>query len=405
MRVERKVIAIIMILSMWCSFASCDDEFVEDQIPTEEVDPDGDEDNGDDENSDGDNTDGNSGDGTDGDGSGDNNGDGDSNDGNRTTIENKVFNEMLIIDGHENDSLLIQNCTFENMDDIALVIKTVDEVIIRDCIFRNLNSHAIFLQAGQNSNNITIEGNEIYDVAGIGIFAGEGHINTKCLNNKIYDVAFVDVDGHTPHGIYLCGKDFLIENNTIYNSGSTDGKGLGISVRSCGTISKNRIYNGRASGIAFSSDHPAFNGTLLIENNVIFDNYENAITLYMSNEDSPLGNVIVRFNTLLSDDKPVLYANSWKSLSSELESYWNILIRTDGDENYIDSSSSNPFSETQNLYDNKDIGFVDFSGRNFHLKSNSEALNFAVGIDEYPEFDKENNRRSSSNLDAGAYEY
>ncbi|WP_321516115.1 right-handed parallel beta-helix repeat-containing protein [Marinifilum fragile] len=397
MRVERKVIAIIMILSMWCSFASCDDEFVEDQNPTEEVDTNEDVNNGDDSTGDNTSEEGNTEEG--------NSSDDTSKDGNRTTIENKVFNETLIIDGHENDSLLIKNCTFENIDDIALVIKTVDELIIRDCIFRNLNSHAIFLQAGQNSNNITIEGNEIYDVAGIGIFAGEGHTNTKCINNKIHDVAFVDVEGHTPHGIYLCGKNFLIEDNTIYNCGSLDGKGLGISVRSYGTISKNKIYNGRASGIAFSSDHPAFNGNLLIENNVIFDNYENAITLYLSNEDSPLGNITVRFNTMLSDNKPVVYANSWKSLSSELVSYGNILIRTDGDDTYIDSSSSNPFSEMQNLYSSKDIGFIDFDARNFHLKSNAEALNFATGINDFPEFDKENNRRNSSGLDAGAYEY
>jgi hypothetical protein len=383
MRNKRRVIAVMMILTMWFSFASCDDELIEEQDSTEVVDPIVDENTGD--TTVVDTTSG-------------------TNNDNRTVIENQVFNKTLIIDGHDNDSLIIRNCTFENMTDIALLIKTVDHVIIKDCIFRNLKSHAIFLQEGQSSDNILIEGNEIYNVSGIGIFAGENHINTKCLGNIINEVGLVNIEGHTPHGIYLSGKNFMIEGNTISNSGSEFGKGLGISVRSYGTIAKNKIYGGKASGIAFSSDHPAFYGTLLIENNVIFDNFENAISLYMSNADSPLGKVTVRFNTLLSSNKPVVYANTWKSMESELESLGNILIRTDGDTNYVDVSTSNPFAESKNLVSGGDLGFKNFAGRDFHLISGAKALNFAVGIIDFPLTDMENKDRSSSDLDAGAYE-
>jgi len=379
MRKERRVIVAMMILTMWFSFAGCDGELVEDPNSPEVVAPGDGEDNS-------------------------NNNDGDTKNENRPVIENQVFTETLTIDGHENDSLIIRNCTFENINDIALLVKTVDNIIIKDCIFRNLKSHAIFLQAGQVSNNTIIEGNEIYNVNGIGIFAGEEHIDTQCLNNKIYDVALVDIAGHTPHGIYLCGKNFLIEGNTIYNCGSADGKGLGISVRSYGTISRNKIYNGRASGIAFSSDHPAYHGNLLIENNVIFDNYENAISLYMSNDDSPLGNVTVRFNTMVSSNKPVVYANSWKSMDSELIANGNVLIRTDGDTNYIDASTSNPFSESQNLMNAGDIGFTSFTNKDFHLRADSKALGFATGINDFPFNDFDNKNRNSSDLDAGAFE-
>ncbi|WP_461633609.1 right-handed parallel beta-helix repeat-containing protein [Labilibaculum euxinus] len=383
MRNKSRVIAVMMILTMWFSFASCDDELVEEQDSTEVVEPIVDENN--DDTTVADTT-------------------GGTNTENRPIIENQTFNKTLIIDGHKNDSLIIRNCTFENMSDIALLIKTVDHVIIRDCIFRNLQSHAIFLQAGQSSDDILIEGNEIYNVSGIGIFAGEDHINTKCLGNIINEVGLVNIDGHTPHGIYLCGKNFMIEGNTISKCGSEDGKGVGISVRSYGTISKNKIYDGKASGISFSSDHSAFYGTLLIENNVIFDNFENAISLYMSNEDSPLGKVTVRFNTLLSGNKPVIYANTWKSMESELESFGNILIRTDGDINYVDVSTSNPFIESQNLVSSGDLGFSNFTERDFHLISGSKALNFAVGILDFPQEDMEDKNRSSSDLDAGAYE-
>lgn len=383
MKIIKKMTLVVFIMSLWLSFSGCDDVLVEDPNATEEVDP------------------GTGGEGDTGNGDNTTQPNGDEN---RPVIENQIFNETLIIDGHENDSLLIRNCTFENMNEIALVIRTVDHLVIRDCIFRNLKSHAVFLQEGQSSDDIVIEGNEIYNVSGIGIFAGENHINTKCLNNKLYDVALVDEEGHTPHGIYLCGKNFTITGNTIYKCGSVEGKGLGISVRSCGTISQNKIYEGKASGIGFSSDHPSYGEPLLIENNVIYDNFENAITLYMSNEYSTLGRVTVRFNTLLSKDKPVVYANSWKSMESELEALGNILIRTDGDSKYIDCSTSNPFVESKNLGCSGNIGFKDFAKRDFRLVPGAEALNFAVGINDFPEFDKENVNRSSSSLDAGAYE-
>jgi hypothetical protein len=393
MRVERRVIAVMMILTMWFSFASCDDELVEDPSNPGVEEP----------IDDGNDGDGDNGGGDDG---GDDGTPSEPHDG--PIMENEVFTTTLILDGEAHDNLLIRNCTFENMSEdqlAAIFIKTVNNVTIKDCIFRNLRTHAVLMQGGQTSDNVIVEDNEMYDVDGVGVASnGDNHINTIVRNNIMHEVAIKDKSGSTPHAIYLCGKEFLIEGNQIYNCGSADNKGLGISVRSCGSIIGNKIYNGRASGIGFSSDHPGFNGTLLIENNVIYDNYKNAITLSMSNTESPLGEVIVRFNTMLSGSNPVIYANSWKTPDSKMEAYGNILIRTDGNSQYIDASTSNPFTETLNIQNAGDVGFANFASRDFHLKDNSEAVNYAIGVEDYPSTDIEDTSRSAENLDAGAYE-
>jgi len=77
----------------------------------------------------------------------------------------------------------------------------------------------------------------------------------------------------------------------------------------------------------------------------------------------------------------------------------NILIRTDGGTEFIFSGLA--YTDWYNLSGNGDIGFVNFASRDLHLTIASEAIGFAVGIENYPEADIDGDLRDAI-LDAGA---
>ncbi len=383
MRIERKVIAVMMILAMYLSFASCDDEFVEDPNSTEDVDP------IDDENTDDDSTASDTTNGT--------------KDENRAVIENKVFNETLIIDGHDNDSLIIRNCTFENISSFGLLIKNVDELIVKDCIFRNIGNSAINLGVNEVSTNVTIDNNEIYDVVQNGIMVFQTHIRPIITNNKIYDVATYPDGG--PHGIYCRGRDFIIEGNTIHNVGVAGDHGSGISVRTYGTVRGNKVYAAQRNGISYSSDRAGYDGTLLVENNVVYDNMKRGINIYSGPNESKIGKAIIRFNTVIStNDHEPIFVDSGYYPDATFEVYGNVLLNLGTASRFAFASSSHPFEvESHNLTSNADIGFVNLTNRDLHILSDSEANDYAIGVLDFPKSDIDNAiDRIENSLDAGA---
>ncbi|WP_209319629.1 right-handed parallel beta-helix repeat-containing protein [Ancylomarina longa] len=377
MRTERKVIAVMMILTMWFSFASCDSELTEDTASPEVVTP--------------------------VDSVGNSGNDGNTKNENRPIIENQVFTETATFYGHENDSLVIRNCTFENINGEGLILGDVDEVIVEDCTFRNITGNAVRFATTRTSNNIRIENNEIYDIDNCGILTQEGHVHVNILNNRIYRVALNAEKG--PHGIYLIGKDFLVEGNTIHDVGS--GPAAGITTRTYGKISRNKIYNVTGSGIDYSSDHPGYGGKLLIENNIIYDNDRKGIHLMGGPADSKIGSAIIRFNTVLSNnDEMAVWVDSGYYMDATFEVYGNILINTSGAENYLFVSPQHALDfEGYNLTGTKDMGFVDFEGRNLHITSTSDAVNYVDGATDYPEYDFDgSDLREQVSQDAGADE-
>lgn len=318
-------------------------------------------------------------------------------------ISGETYNQTVLIDGHGYDNMIIENCTFENIEGDGLQIRDVDNIVIRNCIFRDIDGNAIRFRDSGSSNNVSIENNEIYNITHNGILAYETHYNSVITDNLIYNVGTentASLVGKPHHGIYFQGSNFVIKRNTIYDIINNNGNC--ISVRSYGSISSNILYGSTKHGISYYSDHPGLDGQLLVENNFIYDNKSRGTNLQTDgNSTNHIGNSIIRFNTIITSDKSCIGVSSGMSDVS-VEIYGNILIRTDGSANYVYSIDS--ASENKNLKHSTDIGFIDFSRRDLHIASSSSAIDFAVGLTSYPSTDIDGDYRSSTTLDVGADE-
>lgn len=114
-----------------------------------------------------------------------------------------------------------------------------------------------------------------------------------------------------------------------------------------------------------------------------------------------LGHVLVRFNTLLTNNQSPIAMND--ELTGVVFDYiGNILIRTDGGTTYVYSSLV--YNESNNIVNSIDIGFIDFTNRNLHITNSSIAVDAASGSSSFPLTDFDGDSRSSNNLDAGADE-
>lgn len=318
-------------------------------------------------------------------------------------ISGKTFTETVLIDGHKFDGLIIENCIFENIDGDALQIRNVNNLTIQNCTFREIADDAIRFRNSGSSDNVVIKNNLIYNIQGNGILGYETHSNTTIKENTIYNAGLENtssLSGAPQHGIYFQGRNFLITQNIIYNIVNENGNC--ISVRSYGKITRNRLYNADKHGVSYYSDHPGVDGELIIENNIIYDNGKRGVNLNTNgNSNNHIGNAIIRFNTIVASTKSTINISSGMS-DIGIEVYGNILVRTDGNSNIIEYSD--PITSIQNLTSNNDIGFVDFSNRNLHIKGTSIAKSYAVGIIDFPSFDFEGQNRTSTGLDVGADE-
>jgi hypothetical protein len=318
-------------------------------------------------------------------------------------ISGETFNQTVLIDGHDYDNLIIENCTFGNIVGDGLQIRDVDNLIIRNCVFKDINGNAIRFRNSGSSNNVLIENNEIYNITHNGILSYQTHENTIIVGNLIHNIGTdgsSSIAGSPHHGIYFQGPNFLINNNTIYDVINNNGNC--ISVRSYGIISSNTLYSATKHGVSYYSDHPGLNGQLLVENNFIYDNTSRGTNLQTDgNSSNHIGNAIIRFNTIITSNKSCIGVSSGMS-DVAVEAYGNILIRVDAGTNYVESSS--PVTQSQNLQNSTDIGFANFSSRDLHITSSSNAVNFAANLVNFPSSDIDGENRSSATLDAGADE-
>ncbi|MDX1350113.1 MAG: right-handed parallel beta-helix repeat-containing protein [Putridiphycobacter sp.] len=318
-------------------------------------------------------------------------------------IENKTFHSTVLIDGHDFDGTIIRNCIFEDIEGDGLQIRDVDNLCIEDCIFKNISEDAIRFRNSGTSNHVKISRNEIYNIEQNGILAPENHINTVIDGNLIYQVATNNAGsqfGSPHHGIYFQGINVTITNNTIYDI--LNDQGNCVSIRTYGTVAKNILYNATDHGISYFSDHPGNGQPLLIENNFIFDNGKRGINLTSNGiSENHIGSALVRFNTILSHTQSPIGTNiDLEGVAINI--IGNILIRTDGASTYIFSPAS--FSESYNITASGDLDFIDFVGRNFHIKTSSSAVNAAIGANSFPASDFDGQARTASSLDVGADE-
>lgn len=313
-------------------------------------------------------------------------------------IQDQTFDTDVRIQGHQFDGLIFDGCTFDGGE---LYISDVDSVIIRNCTFQNQKGrNGVRVGFGGLATHIIIENCTFQNIGYNGISSFEDAHDCVIRNCYFENCALSDVGaamGQPHHAIYWMGRDVQILNNEFYNGNQNYGNG--ISVRSSGKISGNKIYDYNKYGIMYYSDHPG-GDSLFIENNFVV-NCANGIAVSSSGTlENHNENVHVRFNTVYnSETYSVFVANEYES-TTDVQIYGNIVVHAS--ENYLECTwDVNNFS---NLTSTSDVGFVDVANGDLHLNANSTAIDFCSGLTYFPTIDIDGDLRFSLTLDAGADE-
>lgn len=325
-------------------------------------------------------------------------------------IENEEFTEPLVL-GEGDDNTLIINSVFHDIDGDAIVLGNVSNVYIKNCTIYEVNGNGIVLRSMQATDKVTIDDCEIHDTTLNGVIAKQGpeegvdHTRLIIKNNTLYSNGTNELD----HALYILAQDSRIENNTIYKS-----TGNGISIRSSGIVTGNRIWDVDKSCIRYFSDNlKGPSNTLIIENNTCHlteaGSESPGISLLLW-EDAPLNwivdNYIIRFNTVVMfiDQRTGIAVESDELDAKNISVYGNIVINTQNIQaaihnEYIDYFSSNYIST--NL-----TGFIDVQKPpyDFHLTAHSPAVEYANKELDFPTYDADGKLRSVGDLDAGAYQ-
>ena len=313
-------------------------------------------------------------------------------------IFNQTFNQNLRIDGHEFDSLLIENCVF---DGATLNIGDADFVTLKNCTFKNIDGNGLKIGFIGESKNIRIENCLFIDIGFNGIDSHENAPNCVITDCYFENCALSDIGsamGQPHHSIYWKGKNVTIVNNEFITKNQN--YGAAISHRSSGIISGNKIFDKKGTyGIVYFADHPG-GDSLLIENNMLY-NCDHGIGLttpeILENHNQ---NILIRFNTVYNSTNQCIYIGKGFDPTTDIHIYGNILVQPNS-EVIKAFSEINVFS---NLESNSDIGFVDVSNGDLHVLSSSQAVNYCAGLTNYPSTDIDGEIRNSITLDAGADE-
>jgi len=288
--------------------------------------------------------------------------------------------------GGESYDILIRGCTTYNNGHHGVKFTGEESGIFtrrqaRDCIVENTVSHH----------------NGWSGVDGIGIYASTGSKRITFRNNVCYNNMRHGLGGHQ---VFDC----TFANNVSYanGQGGEEYERHGIVLWSSKNIAvlNNRIYDNPEAGISFSREQAG--SSHRIENNVIFDNGANGISLYH------VANATVRHNTLAGNDQGLRADNSDGG---------NVIK---GNIFYQNTSQIQPGSgdtHDYNLYyPNVNFGgkgahavsgnplFAAAAAKDYHLTPGSPAINAAVALG--VSADIENNARpKGSGYDLGAYEF
>ena len=313
-------------------------------------------------------------------------------------ILNETFTQNIIIDGHEFDSLLIENCVF---DGAALSLSNADFVAIKNCKFKNIDGNAINVAHTGECKNIRVENCSFIEIGYNGIGGHEDAPNGVIIDCYFENCALSDIGNamqQPHHSIYWKAENAAIMNNEFRTINQNHGNA--ISHRSSGIISGNKIFDKKGSyGIVYFADHPG-GDSLIIENNMLF-NCDHGIGLTTPQiSDYNNLNMSVRFNTVYNSTTQSIYVGQGFDATSDIHIYGNILVQNDLE--VIRSFSE--INDYSNLKSSGDIGFADIGNGDLHILPSSQAVNYCSGLIKYPATDIDGENRNSLTLDAGADE-
>ncbi|MFT3894506.1 MAG: right-handed parallel beta-helix repeat-containing protein [Anaerolineales bacterium] len=325
-------------------------------------------------------------------------------------IVNQEYKGPLVLDENDNNTIIV-GAVFHDFTGDAITLGNVSNVYIKNCTIYNIDGNGIVLRSSKGTDRVTIDGCVIHDTTRNGIIAkqnideGIDHTRLVIKNNKLYKNGTDELD----HSLYIQAQDANIQNNEI--TGST---GNGISIRSSGIVSGNKIRDTTKSCIRYFSDNvKGPSDTLLLENNTCLlsqpGSESPAFSLLLSDDSPPnwiVDQFIIRFNTIavFTGQRDGIAVESDALRTKNIMVYGNIVINTKDalstiSNQYIDYYSSNYVSTDF-------LGFKDLKHPPYdlHLTPWSPAIGYANRETKFPVADADGHPRTAGHLDAGAYQ-
>lgn len=313
-------------------------------------------------------------------------------------LTGQAFPYGLKIDGHEFDSLTIENCQFTKR---GLRIGNVDHLLIKNCTFKDIDYNGIAVGFIGPSEHIRIEDCSFENIGFNAIDSHEDAPRCEIRNCTFFNSAQSQTGAamaQPHHAIYWKGKEVLIEDNLF--TGGDQKFGNGISVRSSGIVRRNTILGFPKNAIMYYANHPG-GDSLLIENNFLAGNQFSITVASPGILTWHNKRVIIRFNSMFQEKNHSLSIGAIFGTSTTFEVYGNAVVNKGGE-------FFKTFFDIPTLYSNltssEDIGFQDPDSGDLHLVSGSEAIGFCTGLDRFPSDDIDGDTRSFGQQNAGADE-
>lgn len=311
--------------------------------------------------------------------------------------------------------IIIENCIIYGSN-YGVLIDGGDEavngeayqIVIRNNRVFNCVNHGIKLMDREQPGYINrmhiydaiVEGNTVYNNGHRGIHASTGAYKITIKNNIVYNNK---LQGISTNEIW----DSVIENNTVYANGQgpeSEDEGIVIWSSKNISITDNKIYDNSGFGLKFWEDLSNTGSSPTVENNVIFKNHGGGLEISADVNDGKIYN-----NTFASNQGTGLYISSSVS-GHDVKN--NIIYQNS---NQISPGAGNSYN--YNLYFpnvsfslkganslSEDPLFANSQGNDFHLRSNSPAVDSGIDVGIITDIEKKL-RPQGNGYDIGAYEY
>jgi len=293
------------------------------------------------------------------------------------------------------ENLEIRASQIASGDVRGIRVTNSEHVTLRNNIVHDAGHANIFVSL---SDYILIENNESYGATGIGsptggvgVYIADGTDYATVRDNRLHDNFTIGLHMNADTSGTIVGA--LIENNTIYNNGST---GINCDSITNSTYRNNLIYNNGIRGIAlFSQD-----GSVPANNNEVYHNTiimpAGAYYIIGVNNDSTQNKI---YNNILLSEGSVPAIDSNTGSYTGLESDYNLM------------SSSNLSIQQSRGFDQNSIAstitavFTNPAGNDYSLPELSPAVDNGTITLTYSQDIIGTSRPQGTNPDIGSYEY
>ena len=351
---------------------------------------------------------------------------------------------------------------------------TSNNIEVRNCIIHNIehngqtqngtDAHGIAIYGTSSTasiNNVTIDGNELYDLilGSSEALVVNGNVEQFTIsNNTVHDVNNIAIDcigfeGTSPSVSTDQARNGNITDNLIYNVSSYGNPAYGLTYAAGGSyvdggkdiiIDRNIVHNADI-GIELASEHSGKStSNITVRNNLIYEN--NIAGIAMGGYDTNRGsteNCTVVNNTLYNNDtksdgngelwlqydvkdseiknnivyagQEAIFITNYYTQNTNNTVNFNLYYSTKGENDGLWVWKTNEyyeFSSYRNGTGNDANGlfanpqFIDINNKDFHLQNNSPAINIGDNTVSAGNYDLDNKTRiENSTIDLGSYEY